>query len=144
MAIVRFDPFRLDPFGRQFMRSFFDDQDEWVNVSGNNSLNVYEEDNKVVVETAAPGIPTDKVDVTYEDGVLRISAHSEEKEEEKRKNRVAHRMQRTVSFNYATYLPRPIEADKITADVENGVITVTAPIAEAAKARKIPVKAKGR
>lgn len=101
------------------MRSFFDDQGGWVNVSGNDSLNV------------------------YEDGVLRISAHSEEKEEEKKKNRVVHRMQRTASFNYATYLPRPIEADKIAADVENGVVTVTAPIAEAVKSTKDSSKSKG-
>ena len=84
--------------------------------------------------------PEEKLDITYEDGVLHVKGRSEESEEEKRKNVVIHRMQRISSFDYGTYLPRPIDESKIEATVKNGVLTVTAPIAEAAKAKKIQVK----
>jgi HSP20 family protein len=39
-------------------------------------------------------------------------------------------------------LPAPIEASKIEASVENGVLTVIVPKAEEAKPKKIAVKAK--
>jgi HSP20 family protein len=139
MAIIRFDPFRQ--LSRQFFQPIFDDE-EWPTLTMTEGLNVYEEDNNVVVEASVPGIPENKLDITYEDGVLHIEGQTEEKEEEKKKNRVIHRMQRVASFNYTTYLPRPIDEKKIDATVKNGVLVVKAPIAEEAKAKKIMVKTK--
>jgi len=103
-------------------------------------LNVFEEDNKVVVEAAVPGIPEEKVDITYEDGVLTISGKQEEHEEEKKKNRVVHKMQRVSSFSYTTYLPRAIDEKNIEATVKDGVVRITAPVADAVKAKKILIK----
>jgi HSP20 family protein len=134
MPIVRFDPFR------SFMRPTMWDE-EWPELTISKGLNVYEEDNKVIVEAAVPGISEDNIDIIYEDGVLTISAREEKKEEEKKKNRVVHREERVTSFSYTTYLPRAVEAGKIDATVDNGVLKVTAPVTEAAKAKKIPVKA---
>jgi HSP20 family protein len=136
MSIIRFDPFALQ---RQYFQPLID-TDQWPELTMTEGLNVYEEAGNVIVEASVPGIPEDKLDITYEDGVLRISGKSEEKEEEKRKNRVIHKMQRVSSFEYSTYLPRPIDDKKIEADVRNGVLVITAPIAEAAKPKKIAVK----
>jgi HSP20 family molecular chaperone IbpA len=80
------------------------------------------------------------VEVTYEDGVLRIRAKYEEKEEEKKKRKVVYRMDRVTSFDYTTTLPRPVDEKSIEARVENGVVVVSAKIAEEAKPKKIPVK----
>jgi len=118
----------------------WDDEREWPEMTQTEGLNVYEEDNKVVVEASVPGIPEEKLDITYEDGVLTISGKSEEVEEEKQKNRVVHKKQRVTSFSYTTYLPRAIEEKKLEASVKDGVLTVTAPVAETAKARKITIK----
>lgn len=141
MAIVRLDPFLQ--LQRHMLQPFIDDE-EWPSLTMTEGLNVYEEDGIVLVEAPVPGIPEDKLDITYEDGVLHIQGRSEEKDEEKKKNRVVHRMQRVTSFNYTTYLPRPIDEQKIEAAVNNGVLTVKAPIAEAAKPKKIPVKVSGK
>jgi len=140
MAIIRFDPWKMY---RPFSSSLFDD-DEWPEVTVTEGLNVFEEGGNVVVEASVPGIPEEKLDITYEDGVLHISGRSEEKEEEKKKNRVIHRMQRVTSFDYTTYLPRPIDEKQIEATVKNGVLKVTAPIAEAAKPKRITVKTHGK
>lgn len=137
MAIIRFDPFVQ--LQRQFFQPFLED-DEWPELTMTEGLNVYEEDENVIVEASVPGIPEEKLEITYENGVLRVKGRSEEKEEEKKKNRVIHRMQRVSSFDYSTYLPRPIDEKQIEAIVKNGVLTVKAPIAEAAKPKKIPVK----
>lgn len=136
MAIIRFNPYALQ---RRFFTPLFDDE-EWPEVTMTEGLNVYEQDNKVIVEASVPGIPEEQLNITYENGVLHIEGRSEEKEEEKSKNKVVHRMQRVSSFNYTTYLPRPIDESNIEAEVKHGVLTVKAPIAEAAKAKKIQVK----
>ncbi|NMB84092.1 Hsp20/alpha crystallin family protein [Candidatus Roizmanbacteria bacterium] len=137
MAIIRFDPFIQ--LQRQFFQPLMEDN-EWPELTMTEGLNVYEENSNVIVEASVPGIPEDKLEITYEDGVLHIKGRSEEKEEEKKKNRVIHRMQRVSSFDYSTYLPRPIDEKQIEATVKNGVLTVKAPIAEAAKPKRIPVK----
>lgn len=120
------------------------DEEEWPSFNTSQNLDVYETDNEVVVKAAVPGIPADKVDVTFEDGVLRVSGRVEEKEEEKKKRQVVHYEHRARMFDYTTTLPRAIDAGKISAEVEDGVVTVMAPIAEASKPKKITVRAKGK
>lgn len=139
MAIVRFDPF----FPRSWVRTFWpEDEEEWPEITLTEGLDVYEQDDKIFVKAAVPGVPADKVDVTYEDGVLHIKAKVEENQEEKKKRKVVYRMERVASFDYTTTLPRPVDEKSIEAHVENGVVTVTAKIAEAAKPKRIPVKTK--
>ncbi len=122
------------------LRPFSWDDEEYQTMTMTDGLNVYEENNKVVVEASVPGIPEEKLDITYEDGVLTISGKHEETEEEKKQNRLVHKMQRVSSFHYTTYLPRAIDEKKLEAQVKNGVVTITAPVAETAKARKVLVK----
>ncbi|GIW64355.1 MAG: hypothetical protein KatS3mg092_0288 [Patescibacteria group bacterium] len=139
MAIVRFDPFT-----RSFLKPFFawEDEEDLPELTMTEGLDVYEEDDQVVVKAAVPGVPADKVDVTFEDGVLRIRAKVEEKKEEKEKRKVVYRMDRVASFDYTTTLPRAVDEKTLEAKVENGVVTITAKIAEAAKPKRIPVKTK--
>lgn len=137
MAIIRFDPFVQ--LQRQFFQPLLEDN-EWPELTMTEGLNVYEEGGNVIVEASVPGIPEDKIEITYEDGVLHIKGKSEEKEEERKKNKIVHRMQRVSSFDYSTYLPRPVDDKQIEASVKNGVLTIKAPIAEAAKAKRIPIK----
>lgn len=136
MAIIRLNPF----FQSSLLRPFWNDEDEWPEMTMTEGLNIYEENGNVIIEASVPGIPEDKLNITYEDGVLKIEGKYEEKEEEKKKNRVVHKMQRISSFDYTTYLPRPIDDKKLEAVVKNGVVIITAPITEAAKPKKIPVK----
>lgn len=121
------------------------DEEEWPSLFHSpQNLDVYETDNEVVVKAAVPGIPADKVDVTFEDGVLRISGRVEEKEEEKQRRQVVHVEHRARMFDYTATLPRAIDGGKISAEVEDGVVTITAPIAEASKPKKIAVTAKSK
>jgi len=121
-------------------KPFLWDEDEWPEMKMTNGLNVYEEGDKVVVEAAVPGVSSDKIKVKYEDGVLRISARQESKEIEKNKNRVVHQWNKVSSFEYTTYLPRPIDSKSLEAKIKDGVISVSASIAETAKAKEIEVK----
>ncbi len=117
-------------------------EEDWDLSTGQQGLDVYETDDEVVVKAAVPGIKNENIDITYEDGVLHISGKSEETEEEKKRKKVVYQSRRVTSFNYATTLPRAIDTAKLEAEVEDGVLMVTAPLATEAKARKIAVKAK--
>jgi HSP20 family protein len=142
MPIIRFNPFPFSRMMPQWPNTW--DEDEWPEVTMNEGLDVFETDNEIVVKAAVPGVPADHVDVTFEDGVLRITARSEEAKEEKEKRKVVYRQQRVSSFDYTTTLPRAVDGSSIQAEVNDGVVTVKAPIAPAAKPKKIAVKTKGK
>lgn len=140
MAIVKFNPF--SPWISDRFFSFLDEDESWPQIRVTEGFYVYETDSDVVVKAAVPGIPAEKVDVTFEDGVLRIKAKAEETKEEKEKKEVVYRQQKVSFFDYTTTLPRAVDGNRITAHVADGVVTVKAPIAEAARPKKIAVHAK--
>lgn len=142
MSLIRFDPFKNDLFAlqRQFAQPFFETMEDWPELTMTQGLNVHEEDDKIVVKAAVPGIPFDKLNITYEDGMLHIKGNVEETEEEKKKKKVVYRKQMISSVDYTTYLPRPIDSTKIEAEVKDGIVEIRAPVAEAAKPKKITVK----
>ncbi len=127
MSIIKFNPFS-NLFSSGIV-PFIDEDESWPKLQISEGLDVYETENEVVVKAAVPGVPADKVKVTFEDGILRILAKTEEIQEEK-----------VVCFDYTTTLPRPIEGNKISAEVKNGIITVKAPIVKESKTKRIPVK----
>jgi HSP20 family protein len=140
MAIVKFNPF--SPWISDRFFPMLEDEENWPAMKVTEGLDVYETDKDVVVKAAVPGIPADKVEVTFEDGVLRIKAEVEETDEDKKAKKVVYRQQKMSYFDYTTTLPRAVDGGKISAEVSDGVVTVKAPIAEAAKPKKIAVKAK--
>jgi HSP20 family protein len=50
---------------------------------------------------------------------------------------------RTGRFEYRTYLPGDVKAHQVSAQLSDGVLTVTVPKSEAAKPRRIQVQASG-
>lgn len=140
MAIIRFNPF--SPWVTNQFVSPLDDDDTWPQTRVTDGLDVFETDTDVVVKAAVPGIPADKVDVTFEDGVLRIKGQTEETKEEKDTKKVVYRQQKASFFDYTTTLPRAVDGNKISAEVNDGVVTVKAPIAQEAKPKRIAVHTK--
>jgi HSP20 family protein len=139
MTIVRFDPFTM--LNRQFFRPMMDEFDtSWPTFKMTDGIDVYEEGDKIVVKAAVPGIDAEKVQVTFEDGVLHVSAREEEREEDKDKKKTVYKKERITMFDYVCTLPRPIDAKELTAEVEKGVLIVTAPIAPEAKPHSVPVR----
>lgn len=142
MAIVRFNPFA--PVLQDRFFSMIDEDDSWPQIRVTEGLDIYETDSEIVVKAPVPGIPADKVDVTFEDGVLRVKAQIEETKEEKDKKKVVYKQQKMSYFDYTTTLPRAVDGEKITAEVSDGVVTVKAPIAQAAKPKKIAVTSRAK
>lgn len=130
MAIVRWDPFAM-------MRwpSVWDDEN-WDTGANAGNMDIYETENEVVVQAHVPGVKDDKVEITFEKGVLWIRAdETEEETKEKKYYRKASR-----SFSYKVAVPGNIDLRQDPkATIENGVVKVAFKKAEEAKPKKIQV-----
>src|SRR6201998_3484561 len=88
-----------------------------------------------VVKAELPGVQKDQVNIQLQDRELVISGEVPEPESG---NGSRHRSsRRTGRFELRTYLPGDVNADAVTAQLSDGVLTVTVPKSEAAKPRKI-------
>jgi HSP20 family protein len=94
-----------------------------------------ETDEAYVVRADLPGVSKDQVDVQLQDRELVITGEIADTEHGRR-----HRSsRRTGRFEFRTYLPGDVNADGVTAQLSDGVLTVTVPKSEAAKPRKIEI-----
>jgi len=110
-------------------------------VSAAPAIDMYQTDDEVVVKATLPGLKPEDVDITVTGETLTL--RGEYKQEEEQKNAHYHiREQRSGSFERSLLLPTDVKADKAVADFENGVLTISMPIAEEVKPKTISVKAK--
>ncbi|MGE5042457.1 MAG: Hsp20/alpha crystallin family protein [Candidatus Levyibacteriota bacterium] len=141
MAIIRWNPWNID--------RFFEDDFELPTIPGvsrlmGQGLNIYETEGEVVAEAALPGIPEDKIDVTYENGVVRVSATAEEKKEEKDKRRYFMSSMNT-SFNYSFRLPEGVvQGAEPSAELEDGILKLTFKKVVKKEPKKIAVTKKAK
>lgn len=105
------------------------------------SLDFSETDDAYQIRMNVPGVKAEEVNIEVVGDTIRISGeHKEEKEE---KGRTYHRVERrSGSFARALTLPAAVKQDKVAAECKDGILTVTLPKVEAAKAQKIKVIAK--
>jgi HSP20 family protein len=101
-------------------------------------VNVELKDGKYVLTAPLAGFKPEEVEVSLADGVLTISAkHSEEKKTE----RDGYVRQEVVSGNFYRQIPvGQVDPSSVTANVENGVLTVTIPAPTEPQPVKIAVK----
>ena len=98
-------------------------------------METYRKDNEFVLRFDLPGVNPNDVQVQAEGNVLSISG--ERKSEEKREG-----YQETSygKFERTVTLPQGIEADKIAARYEHGVLEIHVPLTAQLAGRKIPVQ----
>jgi HSP20 family protein len=85
-----------------------------------------------------PGIDTDSLDVTVDRGVLTVSAQRSEEYGEDEKPFI--RQRAMGSFTRSVRLSDSVDAEKIEAAYEAGVLTVRVPLQEKAQPRKVKVE----
>ena len=132
MAIIRWDPMST------MLRwpNIWDDDDYGVATDGDN-LDAYETKDDVVVRANVAGIEPDKVEITFEKGVLTMSGQEEVEEKEGKK----FYKKATRSYSYRVAVPGNIDlAVEPEAKVNHGIVSVTFKKAEEAKPKKIMIK----
>ncbi|MER7665848.1 MULTISPECIES: Hsp20/alpha crystallin family protein [unclassified Streptomyces] len=97
---------------------------------------VSETDDAFHVELELPGVKSKDINVEANGQELVVTGEIKEKE---RKGVLRRSTRRTGSFEYRLRLPGEIDTEKITAEMSNGVLTVTVPKAEVAKPRHIEI-----
>jgi HSP20 family protein len=124
-----------DRFDRLFERAFGQRHTPWMP-----AMDVYETDDKLVVTIELPGLTAQDVEVQVEDSTLTVSGKREFSTEVEQEH--YHRIERRYGeFSRAVTLPPQVDAGKVDAKFENGVLSVEVAKAEKAKPKKIQVKA---
>jgi len=107
------------------------------------AFGVEERDHEIELTGELPGVALEDIEIHLENNVLTVSGEKREVrdvggEGTERKPRLMER--RFGRFIRSFTLPRTVQAEAITADLENGVLKVRLPKAEEARARKIEVR----
>jgi len=107
------------------------------------AMDVKETDKEVIAEVEIPGFDPEKVDVSVEDGVLRVKGSMDEKKEEKEKGYWRKEI-RTGSFERMVRLPVAVKEDEVEATYEKGLLKIVMPKAEAKPSSKVKIQVKGK
>jgi HSP20 family protein len=147
MTIVR----RPSPFGelmtlRQAMDRLFDDDYRpfrWLSGGVDGPalpLDVSTSDDSLTIEAALPGIRPEDVDITVENGTVRISGKTADERTAEEGSYVLQEIRRG-NFSRTVTLPTGLEPDKATASFEHGILRLEIPKAEQVKPRQIKISA---
>jgi HSP20 family protein len=130
MLLERFDPF-LAEFDRLTNRAFGAD-------GGALPMDVVRRGEELVVRVDLPGVPADKIGLTVENQTLTIAVerHSTYGDGEQ----VLLQERFDGSMTRRLRIPDWVDADNVTADYTDGVLSLTLKVAEKARARRIEVR----
>jgi HSP20 family protein len=127
--LMRFDPFReLDRLT----------QDLWGN--GRQSwipMDAYRHGDNLVVQLDLPGVDPASIEVTVEKDVLTVKAERSWEPADGDQVLASERPQGT--FTRRLFLSEGLDGEHVEARYDNGVLTLTVPVAEAAKPRKVEI-----
>jgi HSP20 family protein len=127
--MMRFDPFRdFDRLTRGVVSSR---GTGWI------SMDAYRQGDQVVVNLDLPGVDPASVDVTVEKDTLTVKAERRWDVAEGDRVLVSERPQGT--FTRRLLLGENLDGERTEARYDNGVLTLTVPVAEQAKPRKVEI-----
>ncbi|WP_309398941.1 Hsp20/alpha crystallin family protein [Cerasicoccus maritimus] len=139
MHLIKYDNFWNDPFAemdRLFDRAVSNNRfaglfDNQFTSGRSFRVDVYDDNNEAYqVVAELPGVAKEDVGIQLENAVLTISAKRKVKQGEQ---------EQSVQFSRSLTIDDDINADKVTAKLEDGILTVSLPKAEARKPQAITV-----
>lgn len=101
-------------------------------------VDISEDDHNITLQAEIPGVKQEDLNITLENNVLTISGERKFKEEEKKEN--FHRIERRYGkFTRSFTLPATVDAEKVNATFENGLLNITLAKREEFKAKQITI-----
>jgi HSP20 family protein len=145
MALVRWDPIRdLDSLQSDMNRLFdrFFDNGRSANGSAVRrwipAMDLVESEDHIVLRADLPGMKEGDVEIEIKDGVLTVSG--ERKAEHETKGEGFHRVERAFGrFSRSLSLPDGVDAGKVAAHFEDGVLEVKVPKPEETKPTRVQI-----
>jgi len=129
--LMQFDPFRdLDRLTQQF----------WGGQQGRRAgmpMDAYREGDHFTVHFDLPGVDPSSIELTVDRNVLTVRAERKWSRAEGTEVVASERVQGT--FTRQLFLGESLDANRIEAEYDNGVLTVHIPVAEQAKPRRIEI-----
>jgi len=104
------------------------------------AIELREKDNQFELKVAVAGVDAKalKIEATSEE--LLVSGETKTEKTEEKGEVHTSEFQSGTLFRSVRF-PKPIDPDKVKAEIKNGLLTITAPVAQEAKARKVEVHA---
>jgi HSP20 family protein len=103
-------------------------------------VDVHETEEAYVLEADLPGMKAEDITVTVEEHEVVLTGERRTEYEETKEG--TRRVERAFgTFHRRVALPAAVKREEVTARYANGVLTVTVPKAEAAKAKHVEIKA---
>lgn len=140
------DEFFENAFPRRWMEGFFDpyamkwpfmrDFDEKLDVFP--KVDLLDKEDALIVRAEIPGVKKEDLEITIAGDRLVFEAKREFKEEEKKEDFVRHEMAYGRLYR-AVLLPAEVEGDKVTAELNDGILEITLPKVEATTPFKVKV-----
>ncbi len=143
--ITRWDPFRefvtlQDRMNRLFRDSYGPEgrEETLTTTTFAPPVDVYEDEHNVILKIEVPGIDEKDIDVRVENNTLTV--HGERKFEKEEKEENFRRVERQYgSFTRTFTLPNTVDADKVQADYDKGVLKIQLAKKAEAKPKQIKV-----
>jgi HSP20 family protein len=134
--LVRWEPFQ------EIEKVFGDDWFAPVNRAFRSpAVDLYETDNEVVAEISIPGMDPKKVNVEIENNVLHFRSEEQTESESSGKDYYRKELRRGM-FARSIALPTEVDADKVTATSEKGILKIVMPKSEKVKPKKVEIDIK--
>ncbi len=146
MAIIRFNPLRdMWPFRDEIGRFQQDMMNRFWGKNGQEgdlwhpSIDLSETTEAYQVKAELPGVRPDEINIEVHDDVVTITG--ERKEEKASDKEDCHIREMSYGkFTRSVRLPMPIDADKVKAKFDDGVLKVTLPKTEKTKPKRIEIE----
>lgn len=144
MSLARWDPFTELRRMREDMDRIFGgiapetQTSHWIVEGATPSVDVYEQDNNVIVKAEVPGLSKDDLEVTATEDSICLRGEFKQDEEVKEEG-FYRRERRFGKFQRLIPMPSAIKRDEVKATFKDGILQITAPMSEEAEAKEMRV-----
>lgn len=114
-------------------------KDDWLDSEGELTVDVYQTDKEIVIQSAIAGVEPEDLDISIEKDMVTIKGKREKQFEEKEKNYFYQECY-WGRFSRKIILPAEVNSSKISASMKNGILCIRIPKIEGKKKTKISVK----
>ena len=142
ITLMRYDPFRealrvRDALEQLFAQSFV--RPNWDTNGTGVSMDVFETEQGYQVKVLLPGVKPEDIELSVQQNTLTIKGQFQSSvKPDQQVNWVVQEIG-VGSFERSITFPKPIDADKIDTSFEQGVLSISVPVSEASRPKKISI-----
>lgn len=141
MAVMKDMDRLFEDFRSEWENAFMYPRNTAIDIVRQPLVDLADNGKEYVVKAELPGVSKEDLNIEVSDNSIEISAESKEEKKEEKKGYIR-RERRYASFYRSVPLPEDVLPDKASAELKEGVLTVTLPKASGSekKVKKVPLK----